>query len=165
MDNRETLRSFELYGFHKGFYNDNKPIDMLFNINYSDFFESPDDDDFIYDNAYPLLCGACHIFALSLKKILDYNPYIIEEKNDKGFHVFCQIYKNNKWYYVDARGITSSFDEFMTVAKQFVNDEYIIRPVNSNDIDGWKSDINYDDEAYAFAEAIIQKYKGYYTLE
>ncbi|MCM1329618.1 MAG: hypothetical protein NC253_09285 [Ruminococcus sp.] len=161
----DKFRCFENYGFHKGFYNDKDTADKLFDINYSDFFTPIDDDEFPYDNAYPLLCGSCHIFALSLKEILDYNPYIIEEKNGKGFHVFCQIYKNRNWYYIDARGITSSFDEFMTVAKEFVNNEYIIRPVDFNDIDEWESDTNYDDEAYAFSKAIIQKYKGYYTLE
>lgn len=92
-----------------------------------------------------------------MKKIFDYNPYVIEDRIGIGFHVFCQIYRNRKWYYVDARGITSSFSEFMDIAKIFVDDEYIIRPINSNDVDEWERDSNYNEEAYAFIEAVIKK--------
>ena len=65
---------------------------------------------------------------------------------------------------MDARGITSSFDEFMVVASEFVGDEYIIRPVTLGDIEEWKNDSNYEDEALSFAEAVIEKYKDYYRL-
>lgn len=164
MNNRETLRSFSWYEYHKGFYNDGNPEDALFQIQYSDFFELPEDDEFPYDTAHPLLCGSCHIFALSLQKILSYNPYIIEGTSKRGFHAFCQIRQGKKIYYVDARGITSSFDEFMDVAKTFVTDEYVIRPVNQNDINEWAQDNKYDAEAYAFAEAVITKYKECYLL-
>lgn len=165
MTTRGEFRNFNRYEHHKGFYNDNDPEESLLHINYTDFWEFPDDNDFPYYTAHELLCGSCHHFALSLKKALNYNPYIIEGKQGGGsFHAFCQIYKNKKLYYVDARGITESFDEFMDVAKRFVPDEYIIRPVNDNDVDEWESDSNYNKEAYAFAEAIINKYKECYIL-
>ena len=101
---------------------------------------------------------------MALGKVLGYTPYIIQEKNKRRFHAFCQIYKDRKWYYVDARGIISSFDEFMVVASEFVGDEYIIRPVTLGDIEEWKNDSNYEDEALSFAEAVIEKYKDYYRL-
>ena len=72
--------------------------------------------------------------------------------------------KNKEWYYIDARGITTSFDEFMDIARNFVHDEYIIRPVSDNDIIEWNNDYYYDKEALAFAEAIIKKYNNYYAL-
>ena len=165
MSNNEALCSFNRYEYHKGFYNDEEPTKSLLKIYYSDFFEYPDDDEFPYHTAYELLCGSCNHFALSLQKKYNYNPYVIEGKNQKGFHAFCQIYRNRKWYYVDARGITSSFNEFMDVAKTFVTDEYIIRPVNSNDVKEWEDYSNYNEEAYAFADAVIQKYERYYILE
>lgn len=163
MRNRDKLCSFGFYGWHKGFYIEDNPEESLFKIRYTDFFEYPDDEYFPYDSAHELLCGSCHHFALSLRKVFGYVPYIIEGKNKRGFHAFCQIYRNRNWYYVDARGITSSFDEFMKVAKTFVTDEYIIRPVDSADIEEWDSD-DYNEEAYAFAEAVIQKHKECYTL-
>lgn len=164
MHDKNNLISTCLYGWHKGFYNENDTTKALRDINYSDFFEYPDDDEFPFDSADSLLRGSCNHFALSLQKVLGYNPYIIQGNDKKGFHVFCQIYKDRIWYYVDARGITSSFDEFMSVAREFVSDEYTIRPVTPEDIEDWKKDSDYDDEAFAFAEAVIEKYAECYTL-
>ncbi len=152
------------YGWHKGFYNENDIMDALYAVNYTDFFEEPDDDEFPYDSAHSLLRGSCHHFALSLQKVLGYNPYIIEGNNKTSFHVFCQIYQRRSWYYIDARGITTSFDEFMSVAREFVSDEYTIRPVTPDDIEEWEKDSDYNEEAYAFSEAVIEKYKECYTL-
>lgn len=164
MKERSEFYSMSCYGWHKGFYNDDDFEKTLFNIDYRDFGEIPEDDDmFPYDSAHQLLCGACNLFALTLQKVFNYNAYIIEQKDRRGFHAFCQIYKNKKWYYIDARGITTSFDEFMDIAKRFVSDEFIIRPVNSSDIDEWEDD-DYYEEACAFAEAVIEKYKECYTL-
>lgn len=164
MSNKAEFRSFCSYGWHKGFYNDKDTKKSLLDINYTDFFEKPLDEEFPYDSAYELLCGSCHHFSLSLQKILNYNPYIIEGNNHVGFHSFCQIYRKKRWYYIDARGITTSFDEFMEIAKNFVSDEYTIRPVGPNDIDEWEKDSDYNEEALAFAEAVIVKYKECYTL-
>ena len=52
----------------------------------------------------------------------------------------------------------------MEIAKNFVSDEYTIRPVGPNDIDEWEKDSDYNEEALAFAEAVIVKYKECYTL-
>ena len=161
---RKDFCSFGNYGWHKGFYNDEDVSESLFSIRYSDFFVEPDNDEFPYHSAYLLLCGACHIFALSLQNLLNYNAYIIEEKNQKGFHTFCQVYKKGKWYYIDARGITTSFDEFMDIAGEFVCNEYSIRPISENDIRKWQRDSNYDKEAYDFAEAVIRKFKECYVI-
>lgn len=166
MANTERMITFERYEEHKGFYNCAEGEKALCNIMYSDFFEYPEeDDDFPYSSAHELLCGSCNHFAMSLSKIFNYNPYIIEGNNKRGFHVFCQIHKKGRWYYVDARGITSSFDEFMDVAKMFVTDEYTIRPVTSSDIEEWENYSDYNKEAYAFAEAVIKKYENCYVLD
>jgi hypothetical protein len=53
----------------------------------------------------------------------------------------------------------------MEAAKTFVTDEYIIRPVEPSDIEGWEKDCNYNKEAYAFSEAVINKYRECYTLD
>lgn len=163
MSYRNELRIFNHNEHHKGFYNDDNPTDPLYDIKYTDFWDEIDEDSPYYF-AHSLLCGSCHIFALSLQRLLNYCPYIIEDKN-KGYHAFCQIYKNGTWYYVDARGITSSFDEFMTVARTFIRGEYIIREVSQEDIEEWKNEDYYTEEGYSFAQAIIEKYKECYTLQ
>ena len=164
MSYRNELCSFGCYDYHKGFYLDKNPEYQLENTYYADYFELPNDIEFPYDTARLLLCGSCHLFALSLNKIFGYTPYIIEGITGGGFHAFCQIYRNMKWYYVDARGITSSFSEFMDVAKTFVSNEYIIRQATPADIKEWTEDENYVEEALAFAEVIIERYKECYLL-
>lgn len=152
--------------YHKGFYNDENYMNSFYEIRYDTFFELPDDDDFVCDRADVLLCGACHIFATALQKKLGYNLYVIEENKEatrKGFHAFCQVYEFDRIYYVDARGMTSSFDEFMDIAKTFVGGEYIIRPVRPDELDDWKKD-DYYKELLSFAESVIEKYKQCYTL-
>lgn len=165
MSYRNLFCSSNHYIWHKGFYNDDcDPTLTLASIKYYDFFEYPDDEEFPYYSAEQLLRGSCNHFALSLKNVFNYTPYIIEGINKVCFHAFCQIYKNKKWYYVDARGITDSFDEFMSVAKEFVSSEYVIRPVNDTDISEWEDGSRYNDEAYAFSEAVIEKYRECYEI-
>lgn len=164
MPQKKDLISFGRCGLHKGFYHDKDIMKSLSHIRYTDYFEYPDDEYFPYDSAAVLLKGSCNHFAVSLHKILGYNPYIIKGKNNKGFHAFCQIYRSGIFYYVDARGITTSFDEFMTVASEFVSDEFTINPVTEKDIEEWETNSEYDEEAYAFAEEVIKEYIDYYTL-
>lgn len=166
MGYREKMVSFNRFGgYHKGFYNDGvDSTKSLLDINYTDFFEAPNSEDFPYDSAHTLLRGSCHHFALSLQKLLNYTPYIIEGINQRGFHAFCQVCKSRTLCYIDARGVTTSFDEFMDVAKEFVTDEYVIRKVSPEDVEEWSKDCPYDDEAFKFAEAIIEKFKSYYEI-
>lgn len=163
MAERKDFVSLRRYGWHKGFYNDKDFLKTLQSIGYGDFFEYPQDDEFPYDSAEYLLKGSCNYFVLGLKNVLGYTPYIIQGNNGVSFHAFCQIYKKGKWYYIDARGITTSFDEFMDVAQEFVTDSYTIRAVNDQDIEEWKAD-DYFEEALSFAEAVIEKYIECYTL-
>ena len=122
------------------------------------------DDEFPYDSAHSLLRGSCNHFAVALKNVLGYTPYIIETIDKRGFHAFCQVSRNGRLYYVDARGVTSSFDEFMVVAREFVRGEYTISQATSEVIEEWESGSEYNEEAYAFAEAMIRKYLEYYTV-
>lgn len=164
MNNRNEFHLFNRCNRHKGFYNDDVPTDSLQGIRYVDFFDEPDDEEFPYYSAHELLCGSCHLFALALNKVFGYNVYIIEGINNRSFHAFCQINTYKKWFYVDARGITSSFSEFMDIAQTFVTDEYTIRPINDTDLAEWEED-DYYEEAIAFAKAVINKYKDCYTVE
>lgn len=167
MDRKGDLISFGSVGWHKGFYNAEGFDDIsyaLLKIDYADFLEYPDDEDFPYDTAHSLLRGSCNHFAVALKNVLGYTPYIIEETNGKGFHAFCQVYKDRKLYYVDARGMTTSFDEFMVVGREFVRGEYTIREATQDVIEEWENGSEYNDEAYAFAEAVIKEYIECYTV-
>lgn len=163
VDLQKDFYFFQHSGRHKGFYCEPDISKALWDIGVEDFIEVPADDEFPYSSAHQLLRGSCHIFALALAKTLGYTPYIIEGNNKISFHVFCQIYQQGTWLYVDARGMTSSFDEFMEVAKEFVTDEYTISPVTDRDIDEWKKDDDYYELALDFAVAVIKKYIDFYS--
>ena len=163
MNIQQKLCAFTVRGFHKGFYLFEDPLDALNTIVYSDFFQESNDDEFPYDSAYSFFSGSCHLFALSLNRLLDYRAYIIKGNGSNSFHAFCQIYKNSQWYYVDARGVTSSFDEFINDAKQFITNEYSIQPISEEDIKSWEQEPYFDD-AMEFAKGIIKKYNSYYKI-
>lgn len=165
MDRNSEWISFSSLGWHKGFHNEEDFSKALMSIRYSDFFKKPDDDEFPYYSAHELLRGSCNHFAVALQRVLGYTPYIIQDNDKRSFHAFCQIERNRKAYYVDARGITSSFDEFMFVAQEFVKGAFTINEVTPEVVEDWECDGNYNDEAYAFAEAVIRKYRSYYTFE
>lgn len=164
MCKKEDFISCCQYGWHKGFYTHKDMITALSQICYENLFEEPCNCELPCDSLYLLLCGACNYFAVSLQRKMGYNVYIIEGNNNTSFHAFCQVYKNGRWHYIDARGVTTSFDEFMTVASEFVSDEYTIRMATPNDIEDWEEDCDYNKEAYAFAEAVIDKYEQHYTV-
>ncbi len=82
---RKDLYSFNNYGWHKGFYNEEDIMKSLYQIRYTDYFEESEDDEFPYDSAYQLLCGSCNHFAVALNKLLNYNVYIIEGNNKRNF--------------------------------------------------------------------------------
>lgn len=88
MVDRGELVSFNSYGWHKGFYNDDNYSDSLLRIRYSDYFEEPDDDEFPYDSAYVLLNGSCNHFAVSLRNVFYYNVHVIETKDRKRISCF-----------------------------------------------------------------------------
>lgn len=164
MGNRAEWDSLGVFGFHKGFYNDEDYLKSLQNIHYSDFFEVPDVGDFVYHSAYVLLNGSCNHFAVALSKLNNYNAYIIQPNDSECFHAFCQFYTNKYWYYADVRGITTSFDEFIHGIRGFVGGEFTIRKMSSIDIENWEKEFKYNNEAYSFSEAIINKYSECYLL-
>ena len=93
MAERRELVSFNSYGWHKGFYNDESYSDSLLKIHYSDFFGEPDEDEFPYDSAYVSLNGSCNHFAVSLRNVFNYNVYVIEQKDKKDFMSFVKLTK------------------------------------------------------------------------
>lgn len=88
----------------------------------------------------------------------------METENKRGFHAFCKVSRNRKSYYIDARGATTSFEEFMTVARLFVGDQYIMRPATTEDVEEWESDDEFYEYAFSFSKVFISDHKEYYTV-
>ena len=71
-----------------------------------------DDEDHLTLAAH-LLRGSCQAFAFKIEEILGYKALINEGYNGKGHYVFCQADLEGKIALFDARGVTTSYDEFM----------------------------------------------------
>ena len=152
---------------HKGFYCDDNDFANLIEIDYEGHLPQIDDGEEHLTSAGCLLRGSCQAFALKVEEILGYKPFIIESHNGKGHHVFCQAtLLNGKNAFIDARGVTTSFDEFMEVAAEFVEGPFVIRRVDKNDKAEWQrsSDTNSHKEHLALAEAVIKENIECYEL-
>lgn len=142
---------------HKGFYCDNNNYANLKEIDFDGHLAQIDDDEEHLTSAGCLLEGSCQAFAMQVEEILGYEAFIIKECNGKCHHVFCQATLDGKIALIDARGVTTSFDEFMEVAGEFVKGPFVIRRINEKDIAGWQSSSdNSHEEHRALAEAVIK---------
>ena len=104
---------------------------------------------------------------MKVEAILGYRAFIIEACDGKGQHVFCQATLNGKNAFIDARGVTTSFDEFMEVAAEFVKGPFVIRLIDKDDAAEWQrnSDTNSHEEYLALAEAVIKANIECYKLD
>ncbi len=109
-----------------------------------------------------LLSSAAKILQQPFNKTQAF--HIIEQTNKKGFHVFCQVYKDNNWYYIDVRGATSDFNEFINGIRLFIKSEFIIRKVTDYEIIAWEDGIEDINITREFALAMIKKYRNYYMI-
>lgn len=151
---------------HKGFYCDDNNFANLKEIDYEGHLAQIDDEEHL-TSAECLLRGSCQAFALKVEAILGYRAFIIKSYNGRGHHVFCQAIINGKNAFIDARGVTTSFDEFMEVAAEFVKGPFVIRSVDEKDIAEWQrnSDTNSHKEHLALAEAVIKANIECYKLD
>ena len=118
-------------------------------INYSDALVEDIDSDFILDDADIFRQGVCQLFAFALNQKYGYTAYILEVGN--GFHIFCK--SSDKSEYIDVRGKTKSFEEFVYGSELAYTDidiskEYVF---SDEDFNGEHYDIG-----LAFAQAIIE---------
>lgn len=92
-------------------------------INYSET-----DEKYLHElNPYDYLHGRCDTFAEFLYKRYDYPAYMIKNPDtDKLVHCFNMVCFNNTNYYIDIRGITTDYEEFMSEFEDFVPDIYFL---------------------------------------
>lgn len=105
------------------------------------------DERFVFDNADVFRQGVCQIFAYALHKRFGYKVY--EIRIEIGCHIFCKTSDNQ---YVDVRGITNSFKEFIlgTEVPNIEEDNSEIYTFTDEDFSCYYCDI-----ALGFANALI----------
>lgn len=97
---------------YMGFYCDNNNFAKLEEIDYEGHLPQIDDEDHLTLAAH-LLRGSCQAFALKIEEILGYKALINEGYNGKSHHIFCQANLEGKIALIDARGVTTNYDEFI----------------------------------------------------
>lgn len=117
-------------------------------------------------DANTFLHGVCDIFAYALAKLFNYTIYQVVDDNGYIVHAFCIYRKNNTNLYIDARGITSDYDDFISDFEDFFEDEnlkYKFQPFNYKNFEEYSTeDFN---EFYLQAINFISKYKEYYNTK
>ena len=114
------------------------------------------DEHFIFYNADVFRQGVCQLFAYALNQKFGYKVYEINVAG--AFHIFCKTLDNQ---YVDVRGMTPSFSEFICGLElpYIDNDTSVAYAFSDSDFNG-----DYHDIALAFASALIehdiQRYKA-----
>lgn len=149
---------------HKGFYCDD---DGKFRglEKYPYIIDSPEiDEDLAGLTAACYLKGSCNIFALALESVFQYPLFVIENDIDgKSFHAFCQVLLNDDFSFIDARGVTTSFDEFLLVAREFIDREFIVRCVSDADRESWAQDDDFN-SVFQSMISFIKDNRSYYSL-
>lgn len=107
-----------------------------------------------YDCASNFLMGSCQLFALELNH--KYGYQIFEIRQNIAVHYFCKTIKNEKDCYIDVRGITNDFSEFLFGTNLSRKDDYTIREAKVVLDDEW------DKLGLKFARKIIESYPEYY---
>ncbi len=111
---------------HTGYYEDNSKLDFcpLENEFLTKFsVKNGDEFDFTF-SANDMLHGFCDIFAEVLAKKFNpnYQVYSLLDPSD-GYltHCYCMLSDSDKKYYIDVRGITDNFNEFISEFADFVD--------------------------------------------
>lgn len=151
------MRQFSLTEYHKGFYacEGESICQRLRNIEYEKLMgHDASEECGVYD-AYDFLQGACNVFAYVLQEVFCYDVFAIKE-GEKLIHMFCKTEYQGKRVYVDVRGATTSYDEFIRGFEKHREE----KPTKQNTkMEKWdKADI----ERYEFAKSIIRRFMEYY---
>lgn len=114
-----------------------------------------------YQHLSIFLHGSCQLFALALNKKYGYPVYEILQ-NGEMVHSFCIMPYLRQKMYIDIRGATSDFEDFMRGVCIIDGKEYSLRLRNIQEDERLNNE--WDDIGYAFARAIIEKFSEYYEL-
>lgn len=114
-----------------------------------------------YQQLSIFLKGSCQLFALALNKKYGYPVYEITQM-DRVIHCFCIKEYNHQKMYIDIRGATSDFEEFMLGVNMIEGKEYSLRLRRSQEDETLNGE--WDDIGYALAQATIEKFSEYYEL-
>lgn len=148
---------------HKGFYKNGDVVKSLAAITYETIMGSAPDEDGVYSDAAVFLMGSCQLFSYALMNAFGYIPYEIRD-NSNNIHCFCQSKYQGKRVYIDVRGITSDFDEFLRTSCISHSGEITIIRQGVSKADLFPAEWD-EDFGLPFARRIVKEYSAHYTVE
>ena len=110
-----------------------------------------------YVDASDFLMGSCQLFAIELNKKFGYPIYAIILKGQM-IHCFCQVQKNETTYYIDVRGITNDYSNFLSETNVLKESNFVIKEYIVDSFDEW------DEIGLKFAQLLIEKNPEYYKI-
>ena len=130
------------------------------NLQFMDNEDESADDQNIYYDASIFLQGSCQLFSLALHQEFGYDAF--EIRKGTSCHFFCKAVYNGETVYIDVRGITASWDEFLSGTRyDFTNYDKIIPQDIEEDA---KLSGPYEKEGLAFAKHLIHEHPKYYNI-
>ncbi len=85
-------------------------------------------------NAYDFLHGCCNEFAYMLNEKYGYPIYEIVDHTGTLIHSFARLDQNNIHYFIDVRGITTDYHEFISEFEDWTDEETSIEDTFSVDL-------------------------------
>jgi hypothetical protein len=163
---KEQIKEYGNGHFHGGYYlSPNKSWrsclseilcdDCYIISNYENMADCP------YDDAYTFLHGSCDLFACALHKQFGYEICEIENKNNKAIHWFCQSKYNGNTIYIDVRGATTDFGEFISEFEGLISENDSMTCKNIEDADLHNEWVI---TGFLFAYAVINEHPEYYKF-
>ena len=143
---------------HSKFYEGDKDILNIRNNN--EIVEKDEENPFEQFSAVDFMTGSCDIFSVCLNEKFDYKIYKIIQKKEVHYFCFSEIDKIK--YYIDVRGFTNSFNEFVNFYRMPKNGE--IKKVSKSEINETKRQKYYLD-GERFAKKIINENINNYFIK
>lgn len=154
-------------GYHSGATENYCDMDKCLSKISNPQFVDPEDDSSEFHNVYEeasiFLQGACHIFSLALHQEFGYDAFEIRKGTD--CHCFCQVTYQGEPIYIDVRGATTSWEEFLTgtFADFHDHDEIIHQDIEETAKLDDPDDL-YAADGLAFAKHLIHEHPEYYNI-
>lgn len=150
--------------FHKGFYESCKENNMaqLLNIRSNNPAEISKTGECFYYYAENFLHSICHIFAYVLHQKFGYDILELQDESGCMVHWCCVSDYKGRELYIDVRGATTDYYEFLSEFQPSIGKNPLKRKINEKDL------VDYADEwieegQIRFANEIIEKYYNYYS--
>lgn len=149
---------------HNGFYDERETLedDLDEDLDFS-FMENTDagskTDKGRKLDAFDYIHGLCYYFAQQLQKTFGYKIQAVYDEEGDAIHAFCvDTLDDGRTVYIDARGCTTDFEEFIEEYEDFVDADEA-EPVD------FVPKIKFTKAGIKGAENLINEYKEYYDTK